>query len=126
MSAYREAIVEHYKNPMNHHKMENADAEYEDLNPVCGDKVHVWIKVNEDDTIEDISFLGEGCAISQAATSMLTDELPGMTLTEVDALNQEEIKELLGVPLSPVRLKCALLGVKVIQGAVLKYKAEKN
>lgn len=123
MSAYREAIIEHYKNPMNHEVMEDATIDLEDENPVCGDKVHVYLKM-EGDKIERVTFQGKGCTISQAATSILTDELPGMTADEALEIDQEEIRELLSVPLSPVRLKCALLGIKVIQQALLNYKAK--
>jgi nitrogen fixation protein NifU and related proteins len=123
MSAYREMIIEHYKNPMNHFKMVNPSIEVYDSNPVCGDEVTVYLRI-KDNKIEEISFQGNGCAISQAATSILTDELVGLTLDEVNEFGQEKIRELLGVPLSPVRLKCALLGIKVIQSAILKYQAE--
>lgn len=123
MSAYRENIIEHYKNPQNHYEMEDASISAHDLNPVCGDEVTVWLKI-EDQVVQQISFQGSGCAISQAATSMLTDDLVGLTLDEVRAIDQDEIREMMGVPLSPVRLKCALLGIKVIQEGVLKYQAE--
>lgn len=126
MSAYREAIIELYKNPLNNYEMEDASTDFEDSNPLCGDQIHVWVKVNENGVVEKVSFKGTGCAISQASTSLLTEELPGMTIEEVEALDQDDIQELLGIPLSPVRLKCALLGQKVIQGALLKYKASKR
>ena len=106
--------------------MEDASTDFEDSNPLCGDQIHVWVKVDENGVVEKVSFKGTGCAISQASTSLLTEELPGMTIEEVEALDQDDIQELLGIPLSPVRLKCALLGQKVIQGALLKYKASKR
>lgn len=124
MNIYRENILEHYKNPLNHEEMEDASAEFHDSNPVCGDEIHFWVKVKEDGTIERATFKGTGCAISQASASMLTETVEGMHMDEVEEMGSEEIRELIGVPLSPVRLKCALLGLKVLQAALLKYKGE--
>ncbi len=121
---YRENILEHYKNPLNHEEMADATVDFEDTNPVCGDEIHFWVKIDDDGKIKRATFKGRGCAISQASASMLTETVEGMTVEEVEELGADEIRELLGVPLSPIRLKCALLGLKVLQGALLKYKGE--
>ncbi len=124
MDIYRENIIEHYKNPLNHHPMEDATLVDEDLNPLCGDRIKIWVKLDgSTETVESMTFQGNGCAISQATTSMLTEVVPGMSIDEVESISQEDIRELVGVSLSPVRLKCALLGIKVVQAALLKYRA---
>src|SRR5438552_8279055 len=106
---YREVILDHYKNPRGHGVMENADAEAEGQNPLCGDEVSIYVAFGEDgETIDEVKFSGRGCAISQAATSMLTGLVQGKTATEVATMPREELLEELGIPLTPMRLKCAL------------------
>jgi nitrogen fixation protein NifU and related proteins len=120
---YREVILDHYKNPHNHGALEDPDAQAEGQNPTCGDEVSLSVKFAPDgETIEEIGFEGRGCAISQAATSMLTDIVIGKTATEVAALPKEELLEEIGVPLSPVRLKCAILGLGVLKVALHRAK----
>ena len=116
---YREVILDHYKNPHNYGLLEPSDARAEGQNPLCGDEVSVSIRFGPDgETIEAIGFEGRGCAISQAATSMLTDIVKGRTAAEVAALPKEEILAEVGIPLTPVRMKCAILGLGVVKVAL--------
>ena len=117
---YRELILDHYKNPRNHGLLEPADAHAEGQNPLCGDEVAVTVRLGEDDVIEEVGFDGRGCAISQAATSMLSDLVKGKTAAEVAAMPKEELLDELGIPLTPVRLKCAILGLGVLKLALHK------
>jgi len=120
---YREIILDHYKNPRGHGVIENADASAEGQNPLCGDEVSIYVAFAEDgETIADVKFSGRGCAISQAATSMLTEMVAGKTATQVAAMPKEELLEELGIPLTPVRLKCALLGLTTLKLALHKGK----
>src|SRR5687767_671091 len=119
---YRELILDHYKNPRNQGLLEEADAAAEGQNPLCGDEVTVSIRLGDGDIVEEVGFEGRGCAISQAATSMLTDLIKGRTAAEVAAMPKEELLEELGIPLTPVRLKCALLGLGVLKLALHKAK----
>jgi nitrogen fixation protein NifU and related proteins len=117
---YRELILDHYKNPRNHGLVEGADAVAEGQNPLCGDEVTVSVRFGDGDVIEDVGFEGRGCAISQAATSMLTDLVRGRSAQEVASMPKEELLEELGIPLTPVRLKCAILGLGVLKLALHK------
>ena len=117
---YRELILDHYKNPHNHGLLETADASAEGQNPLCGDEVSVSVRLGEGGVIEDVGFEGRGCAISQAATSMLTDLVKGRPADDVATMPKEELLEELGIPLTPVRLKCAILGLGVLKLALHK------
>ena len=120
---YREVILDHYKSPRGHGLLEDADARAEGQNPLCGDEVTISVKFAEDgETIADIGFEGRGCAISQAATSMLTELVKGRKADEVASLAKEELLEEIGIPLTPVRLKCALLGLGVLKVALHRAK----
>ena len=122
---YREVILDHHKNPRGHGVLEGADAEAEGQNPLCGDEVSIYVSFAEDgDTIDDVKFEGRGCAISQAATSMLMEMAKGRTATEVATLPKDELLEEIGVPLqqNPTRLKCALLGLTTLKVALHKAK----
>jgi len=120
---YREVIIDHYKHPHNYGLLDPHDAHAEGQNPLCGDEVTVSIRFAEDgETIDEIGFEGRGCAISQAATSMLTDLVKGRTATEVASLPKEEILEEVGIPLTPVRMKCAILGLGVVKVALNRSK----
>jgi nitrogen fixation NifU-like protein len=117
---YRELILDHYKNPHNHGLLDPADARAEGQNPLCGDEVAVSVRIDAAGTIEGVGFEGRGCAISQAATSMLTDLVKGRSAEEVAAMPKEELLDELGIPLTPVRLKCAILGLGVLKLALHK------
>ncbi len=120
---YRENILDHYKHPRNYGEIEGADASAEGMNPLCGDEVTITIAFGEDgDTIEDVKFSGRGCAISQSATSMLTELIKGRKASDVAALPKEDLLEEVGVPLTPVRLKCAILGLSTLKVALHKGK----
>ena len=118
-SLYREVILDHYKNPRGHGVIERADAEAEGQNPLCGDEVSIAVAF-EGDMIADVKFQGRGCAISQAATSMLMDMVKGRTAQEVATMSRDELLDEVGIPLTPVRLKCALLGLGVLKLALHK------
>jgi nitrogen fixation NifU-like protein len=120
-SLYREVILDHYKNPRGHGVIDDADAVAEGQNPLCGDEVSIAIAF-DGDRIADVKFQGRGCAISQASTSMLMDMVKGRTAEEVAAMSRDELLEEVGIPLSPVRLKCALLGLGVLKVALHKGK----
>jgi nitrogen fixation NifU-like protein len=120
---YRENILDHYKNPRNHGTIEDADAVAEGMNPLCGDEVTMSVRFAADgETIEDVKFAGRGCAISQAATSMLTEMTKGRNASEIAALSKDELLDEVGIPLTPVRLKCALLGLGTLKVALNKAK----
>ena len=120
---YREVILDHYKNPRGHGELADADAQAEGQNPLCGDEVSIFVAFGEDgDTIDEVKFSGRGCAISQAATSMLMEMVKGRSATAVAALPREELLDEIGIPLTPVRLKCALLGLGVLKVALHRAK----
>jgi nitrogen fixation NifU-like protein len=122
-SLYREVILDHYKNPRGHGVIEDADAEAEGQNPLCGDEVSIYVAFGEDgETIDDVKFSGRGCAISQAATSMLMEMAKGRTAEQVATLDKDELLAEIGVPLTPVRLKCAMLGLTTLKVALHKAK----
>ena len=121
---YREAILDHYKNPRNHGQLDPHDYSYEDDNPLCGDRLRIDVRVGEDHKVKEVAFSGQGCAISQASASMLTEHIIGKSLDEVKQLNKDDILEMLGIELGPVRLKCALLSLKVLKAGVYGIKEE--
>ncbi|MEM7343385.1 MAG: Fe-S cluster assembly sulfur transfer protein SufU [Chloroflexota bacterium] len=112
---YRENILDHYRNPRNAGTLENATHSHEEHNPLCGDTIQIDLYVNEADVIEKVAFHGKGCAISQASASMLTEMLDGMKLEDAQQIGKEEILENLGIEIGPVRMKCALLALKVLK-----------
>ena len=112
---YREQILDRYKNPRNRGTLSPADISYEDENPLCGDRLHLDIRLGPDQRVEAVAFNGHGCAISQASADLLADEIRGKTLDELRHFDKEHLLELLGIELSPVRLKCALLSLKVLK-----------
>jgi nitrogen fixation NifU-like protein len=120
---YREVILDHYKNPRGHGVLADADAQAEGQNPLCGDEVSIYVAFEEDgETIDEVKFAGRGCAISQAATSMLTEMVQGRTATEIATLDKDELLDEIGIPLTPVRLRCAMLGLTTLKVALHKAK----
>ena len=111
---YREVILDHYQNPRNYGTLDPADISYEEDNPVCGDHIRLDLRL-QDGRVADVRFSGHGCAISQASASMLTEEIMGKTLEELRRFDKDALLEMLGIQLSPVRLKCALLSLKVLK-----------
>lgn len=114
---YREHILDHYQNPRHHGEIEDPDISQEEYNPLCGDRLVLQLKI-EDDHVADVKFHGEGCAISQASASMLTELVEGKSVDELKALTKEDILDMLGIPIGPVRLKCALLSLKALKAGV--------
>lgn len=121
MDLYSENILHHYKNPQNKGRIKSATISAEDVNPLCGDKIRIDLKI-VDDKIAEISFDGEGCAISQASASMLTEEVVGKSLREGIEIGNQQIYDMLGVPLTSARVKCALLALVVLKKALTLYK----
>ena len=115
---YREVIIEHYKNPAYRGHLDPYDIQFEDNNPLCGDHIEITLRVGADGVVSDARFDGHGCAISQASADLLIESIIGKPLNEIKQLNKENILELLGIDLGPVRLKCALLSLKVLKAGV--------
>jgi len=122
---YRQQILDHYKNPRNYGELEDPTFSHVGENPMCGDEIRVDVRLDDDgETLEAVRFRGDGCAISQASASMLTEQLHGMTVDEVRDLDRDDVLELLGVDISPMRIKCAVLAEKVAQDGVDIYEGE--
>jgi nitrogen fixation protein NifU and related proteins len=115
---YREIIIEHYKNPGYRGELDPNDYTYEDENPVCGDHIRVDLRVDKTGKITEALFSGQGCAISQASADLLVESIIGKNIEEVKSLNKQDVLDLLGIDLGVVRLKCALLPLKVIKAGV--------
>lgn len=115
---YREVIIEHYKNPSYRGKLDPHDISFADNNPLCGDHIQIDLRLDADGNVADARFDGHGCAISQASADLLMESIIGKPVEEVKQLNKDVILELLGVDLGPVRLKCALLSLKVLKAGV--------
>jgi nitrogen fixation protein NifU and related proteins len=115
---YRDEILEHYRNPHNFGTLSEPDAVQELANPLCGDRITLMVGIDDAGRIEEVAFTGRGCAISQASASMLTDQIKGMSLDEVVKLDRDAVLENLGIEISPARLKCALLSLQTLRGAL--------
>ena len=116
---YKEYILDHYRNPRNFGILEAPDATAEDLNPLCGDRIRFDLQIDGDGRVSDVKFSGKGCAISQASASMLSESLKGEKLEDVARLSQDVVLENVGIGISPARMKCAMLGLKVVKSAAL-------
>jgi nitrogen fixation protein NifU and related proteins len=112
---YRELIIDRYKNPQYRGELDPHDITFEDDNPFCGDHLRVDVRLDENDNVVEAAYSGEGCSISQASADLLIEHIHGKTLDEVKALSKADVLELLGIDLGPVRLKCALLSLKVLK-----------
>ena len=123
---YREYILQHYRSPRNYGHLEHADIVHEDDNPLCGDQVHIEVALDDARRIADIRFKGKGCAISQASTSILTEKVKGKTLDEVKALSKEDVFSWLRIRISPMRVKCAVLGLMVLKASVHPYERQRG
>ena len=115
---YRDYILDHYRNPRDFGTLEHADVEAEDLNPLCGDQIRMQLEL-DDGVVKDVRFSGKGCAISQASASMLTETVKGMKLSDVAKLRKEVVLENVGIGISPTRMKCAMLGLRVLRSAAI-------
>ena len=115
---YRELIIDRYKNPRMRGKLDPHDYSYEDDNPLCGDHIRVDLRVDGDSRVREAAFSGEGCAISQASADLLMETVVGKSLEEIKGYRKEALLEMLGIELGPVRLKCALLSLKVLKAGV--------
>ncbi|MFB6117020.1 Fe-S cluster assembly sulfur transfer protein SufU [Halosegnis sp.] len=124
---YRQQILDHYKNPRNYGELDDATFEHVGENPMCGDTIKLFVKLeDDDDTVEYVSFIGDGCAISQASASLLSEELQGKSLDEIRGMDRDDITEMLGVDISPMRVKCAVLAEKVAQDGAAIYVGDKQ
>lgn len=117
---YAETILEHYKHPHNYGQMPKASVEHRESNPLCGDIITIYLLV-EKEKVKDVKFVGKGCAISQAATSLLTDEIKGKSIEEIRKMDKDFALDLLGVDISAARMKCALLGIKTLKLTIYDY-----
>ena len=115
---YREVIIEHYKNPSYKGKLDPHDISFADNNPLCGDHIQIDLRVDADGKVAEARFDGHGCAISQASADLLIESIIGKPIEEVKQLNKDSVLEMLGIDLGPVRLKCALLSLKVLKAGV--------
>ena len=120
-SMYREQILDHYKNPRNFGKIMDATVHHHEKNPLCGDDLDVYFFIDEDKNIADVKIYGRGCAISQASASMLTEKVKGKSIDEIKNLKKDDILEMLGIPISAARLKCALLSMDTFRNAILIF-----
>jgi nitrogen fixation NifU-like protein len=122
---YRQQILDHYRNPRNYGELEDATFSHVGENTSCGDEIEVFVALDEADRVEAVTFTGDGCAISQAAASLLSEEVKGMTVEELYELDRDDVLDLLGVEVTPMRIKCAVLAEKVLQAGAKIYEGEK-
>ena len=115
---YRELIIDRYKNPHYRGELDPKDISFEDENPLCGDHIRIDLRLTEEKRIANAAFSGHGCAISQASADLLMEYIQGKTVEEIKTLNRDDVLDLLGIELGPVRLKCALLSLKVLKAGV--------
>lgn len=122
MDMYQENILDHYAHPRNKGTLEHPELRAKERNPLCGDEIEVFVALDAQKRIAEVKFEGQGCAISQAAISMLSGEVKGKSLDELEAMTADDVRELVLVPLSPVRLKCAVLSLQTMHKALAEYK----
>ena len=119
-SMYRENLMDHYKNPRNYGRLDNADIEQKGFNPLCGDEIEIFVNF-EEEIVKEVKSEAKGCAISQAAASMLTESIEGKTVEELKKITKEDIFEMLGIELSVSRIKCALLAWDSLREGIIKF-----
>ncbi len=122
---YQENILDHYENPSNQGSIENPDLEFRDLNPLCGDEVCIQARLDGQDNLSQICFEGKGCVISLASASMLMEEVEGKSLSEIKQMGRQDILDLLGIPLTTMRIKCAMLPLRTLEKAIHLYEGQK-
>ena len=115
---YRELIIDRFKNPHYRGSLDPHDITFEDDNPLCGDHIRIDLRVNGDDRVSEVAFDGHGCAISQATADLLAESIIGKSIDEIKRISKQDVLDLLGIELGPVRLKCALLSLKVLKAGV--------
>ncbi|MBI5398190.1 SUF system NifU family Fe-S cluster assembly protein [Candidatus Woesearchaeota archaeon] len=123
---YKENILDHYRHPHNAGSMSDATFSHRELNPLCGDTIELFVKVDSKKRVNDVKFTGKGCAISQASISLLSDSIKGKTIEEIKNLKREDVIGLLGIPIGIVRMKCALLSLRTLQKGIDYYEARKT
>ncbi len=121
---YRDEILEHYREPHNFGTLDAPSASFEGHNPLCGDRITMMLVVDDAGTVSEVAFSGRGCAISQASASMLTDEIKGRPVSEIEEMTNQDILDLLGIEISPARLKCALLSLSTLQNALAEREGQ--
>ena len=124
MDFYREHILEHYKNPRNWGHLPDPEITHDESNPLCGDRLHIELQFREQDSqqvVDQVRFTGRGCAISQASASMLSETLEGKTREELATIHSEDVLDMLGIEISPARVKCALLGLKTLKMGLFSH-----
>jgi len=121
---YQDNILDHYENPSHQGTLEHPTFEIRDLNPLCGDEVHIQARLNDDGCLDAVCFEGKGCVISLAAASMLMEEVQGKTLDEVKQMGRQDVLDLLGVPLTIMRVKCAMLPLRALEKAIRRYEEQ--
>ena len=118
---YQENILDHYKSPRNFGKIAKATVHHHEYNPLCGDEIEMFLIIDENKKVAEVRFHGHGCAISQASASMLTEQIKGKSVEELKKFSKDDILEMLSIPISPVRLKCALLSLDTLKNSILIY-----
>jgi nitrogen fixation NifU-like protein len=121
---YRDEILEHYRQPHNFGTLPSHDAVFEGSNPLCGDRITIQLAFSDDGVVRDVAFQGRGCAISQASASLLTDSIRGRSVADVAAMTSQDVLDLLGIEISPARMKCALLSLDTVHHALESRRAE--
>ena len=123
---YQEQILDHYKNPRNVGIIRNATIHHHEKNPLCGDELDVYLLIDDDKNVADVKIRAHGCAISTASASMMTDRIKGRNISQITKLKKDDILEMLGIPISAARLKCALLSMDTFKNAVVIYEKYVN
>ncbi|MBI2564788.1 SUF system NifU family Fe-S cluster assembly protein [Candidatus Woesearchaeota archaeon] len=121
---YKENILDHYKNPHNFGSIDTATFRYKEFNPLCGDQIEIFLELDQSNKVKDVKFKGNGCAISQAAISMLTDSIKNKNIQELKKIKDEDVLTMLGIPIGIVRIKCALLGLKALHKSLEEFSDE--